>query len=176
MNIEQLLKNKNFRNNQNYIISKKKKKKAIQYAYIKNKNYYNVYNNWNNRLTRKLYIGEIWYIKKWFNYKYNFNFFFLFIFPLLFFIIIINIIINWWILTKTTIVWWKTTTETIILDNLTIFERLNEMWMFFLLPLIFIIIQLFLYYYNKRFYKNHLVFMNKINSNNIYLYRYKNNF
>ena len=163
----------NFRNNQNYVLSKKTKNKAIQYAYNSNKWVYWMYNLNNRKLRRKLDIQETAYIIDTFGFKKNLYFLYSIFIPSIFLFVGIKILIEWWTLSKTTTIMWKTTYQEVILDNLSLLDRFFELWLFFLIPFILYLFIFWILYYRKRFYKNHIVFIDKIKDNKIYLHRYK---
>jgi len=125
----------------------------------------------NNKLKSKLDIQETAYINNSYIFKINLYLYFYFI--LIFLIQAIWVLFGSWTFTKTTTIMWKTTSKTIILDNLSLINRFYELWFIFLIPFLIFLIFLWIIYYRKKFYKNHIVFIHKIKDNKIYLHRYK---
>ena len=150
--LEKLLINCNFRNNQNYILNLKVKNKIIQHAYTEKDWYYNIFNIYTNKkLKRKLYTNEIWYIKKWYKYKYNFYIFNLFIVALIWLFLSIDRFVNWEI--KISII--------------------DTTYNIYLITFVLFLLWIIDYFNKKKFIKNHLIFIKDINWNNIFLYKYK---
>lgn len=149
--INMLLNNQNFNNNQNYIISKNKKWKAIQYAFHwtldnkKNKVYCikKIFNDKNYILNMET--NDIWYIDKmcisWFNMEL-----YLFLGMWLF--------LTLWLLNS-----WLPET--------------HDKWIVLFTPIVLILLWLSIYFKNKKVKEKYIIFKTYISSDKIYLKRYK---
>jgi len=149
--LDKLVENKNFKNNQNYILSKNTKKNIIKYAFHwiidnnKKKAYCikKIYNNKN--YIKKLEINQIWYIDK--NCISGF-----YLDLLLFFWMWIFFIL--WLLRS-----W--------------IPNANDKWIVISTPIILILAGLFTYFKARYIEWKYFIFKDWINSNKTFLERYE---
>jgi len=180
--LKTLLKNDNFVNNQNYIFDHSKKKSILWYAYstkqnrglLQKKLYYmrNTSNNWYK--SWRLYKGNFWYVEKpslrlkaqSFFTENNF-----YIWGYLWLILFIVALLYWWNLTETIVYNWVETVRNINLSELNLFQRFNELRLFLLFPVGFLVFaitkDLVVDYHENEYY----LFLEKVNSDNIIIYR-----
>ena len=161
--LENLLKNNNFRNNQNYVFWKRLKINSLNYAYTISKKW-SIFNkkeiyikdlNTNKNFNNYLNIWEIWYIifsnnsiywKLWINTEW---FHFLF-----------SMIIFFWIMY---IVLWDI-----------LFKELSELIIFMLILVIFIFILWFYkFFYYRIIIKKFIFYKTNIKNDKIIIYKYK---
>jgi len=155
--IKTLLENKNFRNNQNYVIDYKNKKKILYYAFSYNNKKYNI-KNLNTNIFKKYLLkkGESWYID---NSKIQIGFFYNF----LYFIFLFYLAIIW-------IIFYSVDFNKLrLFINVIDKEILNYIYIYLWMMILYFLYDL----YKKKIQKNSNFILFKEKSNKIIIFRYK---